>query len=136
MADLYAGAGSFGLEALSRGVASAVFVENGRKAIEALRSNLEALGLDLCPLRRRVEDYVRDVDQTFDLVFCDPPWTLDGNSVARVLSDLRRSLADDGLVILTRRTSDPIPEPDGYRIDDDRTMGDTRIIRYAKMDDE
>jgi 16S rRNA (guanine966-N2)-methyltransferase len=133
--DLYAGAGSFGIEALSRGAASAVFVENGRKAIEALRSNLDLLGLEVDPVRRRVEDYIRQTDRTFDLVFCDPPWTLDEESVERILADLHRAVADDGLVILTRRSTDPVPEPSGYRIDDDRRMGDTRIIRYAKMDD-
>jgi 16S rRNA (guanine966-N2)-methyltransferase len=133
--DLYAGAGSFGIEALSRGAASAVFVENGRKAIDALRSNLTTLKLELDPIRRRVEDFVADADQAFDLVFCDPPWTLDGQSVERILTGLRRTLAEDGLVVLTRRATDPVPEPVGYRIDDDRRMGDTRIIRYAKMDE-
>ena len=43
--DLYAGSGSFGLEALSRGAGSAIFVENGRKALKALRANISTLGL-------------------------------------------------------------------------------------------
>jgi 16S rRNA (guanine966-N2)-methyltransferase len=44
--DLFAGSGALGIEALSRGAASAVFVERAPRALEALRANLEALGID------------------------------------------------------------------------------------------
>ena len=46
MLDLFAGSGALGIEALSRGAASAVFVDSSRKAITAVRANLEALGID------------------------------------------------------------------------------------------
>lgn len=136
VADLYAGAGSFGLEALSRGAESVVFVENGRKAIDALVANLATLDLDIKPMRARVEDYLRHPDRQFDLVFCDPPWPLDSTALGNVLSDLRPWLSAGAIVVVTRRISDEIPRPGGYRIDDDRSMGDTRIIRYAKMESE
>lgn len=130
--DLFAGAGSFGIEAMSRGAASVVFVENGRKAIEALNKNLETLGISA--LVRRVDVYKYDaaVDGPFDLVFCDPPWTMMSDVLAEVLEKLGPCLADGAVIMTTRRSSDPIPQPDSLRIDDERRFGDTRIIRYRK----
>ena len=134
VADLYAGAGSFGIEALSRGARSVTFVENGRRAIEALRTNLGALRLEGVVVRRRVEDFIADTDDRFDLVFCDPPWPLASSDLQRVLEAVRPHLEGDAIVVVTRRASDAVPAPAGLRIDDERRMGDTRIIRYANMD--
>jgi 16S rRNA (guanine(966)-N(2))-methyltransferase RsmD len=77
--DLYAGSGSLGLEALSRGAASAVLVERGRQAADAIRRNVAELGLS-----ERAEVVSRDVFgaierlrarlERFDVVFADPPY--------------------------------------------------------------
>ena len=75
--DLYAGAGSFGLECLSRGAAAVTFVERGRTAQQALRKNLETLGFgaQATVLGISVEQaLVSLADRAFDLVFCDPPY--------------------------------------------------------------
>jgi 16S rRNA (guanine966-N2)-methyltransferase len=130
--DLFAGAGSFGIEALSRGAASAVFVESGRKALQALRTNLDALDVEAVVRTADVLTWDASADGPFDLVFCDPPWPMEASVVAGVLERLARDLTDDALVVVTRRSSDPTPEPDGYRIDDERRLGGTRIIRYRK----
>lgn len=130
VADLFAGAGSFGIEALSRGAASVVFVEHGRKALAALRSNLESLGLTAHVEQADVARWVDGSRDTFDLVFCDPPWPLDQAALSSLLERLSPRLAPEASVVVTRRASDPVPEPAGYAIDDDRRHGDTRIIRY------
>src|SRR6478735_3798853 len=72
--DLFAGPGAMGLEALSRGAASAVLVENDREALRAIDRNVDKLGL------RSVTVVPRDVLQalatdrrTYDLILCDPP---------------------------------------------------------------
>lgn len=76
--DLYAGTGALGIEALSRGAAHAVFVENAGGALKCLRENLEALELTAhsVVVRRPVERAQKDlvVMAPFDLIFCDPPW--------------------------------------------------------------
>jgi 16S rRNA (guanine966-N2)-methyltransferase len=75
--DLYAGSGSYGLEALSRGAASAVFVERGRAAIEALRSNVATVGLGGTVVATEVDSFLRAPgSRTYHLVFIDPPWDL------------------------------------------------------------
>jgi 16S rRNA (guanine966-N2)-methyltransferase len=134
VADLFAGAGSFGIESLSRGAASAVFVENGRKALEALRKNLGDLDLEATVVQADVAEWAARPHQPFDLVFCDPPWPLSTSDLAGILEDLAPSVAGDGLVIVTRRATDEIPYPAGFAIDDERRHGDTRIIRYMLKD--
>lgn len=130
VADLFAGAGSFGIEALSRGAARAVFVENGRKALAALRANLVSLDLDGEVVALDVAKW--DPDRDFDIVFCDPPWPMGRAELEETLQRIAPAVVDDGLVVVTRRSSDPVPAPGAYRIDDERTIGDTRIIRYRK----
>lgn len=130
--DLFAGAGSFGIEAMSRGAASVVFVESGRKALEALQTNLETLEIDATVRLADVLTWEPAAAATFDLVFCDPPWPMDAEAIAGTLDRLSPHLVDDAIVVSTRRAKDPTPEPVSLRIDDERTMGGTRIIRYRK----
>jgi 16S rRNA (guanine966-N2)-methyltransferase len=80
--DLFAGSGALGLEALSRGAASAVFVDSARRAREALARNLSATGFE--PLARVIAgDALKSLEQLaregarFDLVFLDPPYAAD-----------------------------------------------------------
>lgn len=129
--DLYAGAGSFGIEAMSRGAESVVFVESARAALEALERNLANLRIEATVVRGRVEDRVGSLPGPFDLVFCDPPWPLTDRELSPVLTAVRRLLDPDATVVITRRTGDPVPVVDGYRIDDTRAHGGTTIIRYV-----
>ena len=130
VADLFAGAGSFGIESLSRGAASVVFVEQGREALEALRANLRSLRMEATVERSDVVRWVDRGEWHFDLVFCDPPWPMDVATLTGVLERLQPHLEESAVVVVTRRATDPVPEPVGYAIDDDRRHGDTRIIRY------
>src|SRR5881409_2533008 len=86
--DLFAGSGALGIEALSRGAASAVFVERAAPAQAALRANLEALGIEADVRRADVRAFVRNVSEagrTYDLVFLDPPYR-DAERLGRELS--------------------------------------------------
>lgn len=134
VADLYAGSGSFGLEALSRGATSAVFVENGRKALAALRDNVETLGLGGVVVDMSVEDYLRRAEDDFHLVFMDPPWDQDTAVMDRQLAALDRLVVVNGEIIVSRRHSDRVPEyPENWRVATDKRYGDTRILRYEKV---
>ncbi len=134
--DLYAGSGSFGLEALSRGAESAVFVENGRLAVQALRSNIESLGLGGVIVTSPVSDFLAGAGHDFDLVFIDPPWDLPSVGLAGDLSALDRRLSAKGEVVTSRRFADESPShPENWRVATDRRYGDTRILRYEKETD-
>ena len=78
VADLWAGSGALGIEALSRGAAHCTFVERDRTALRVLRGNLEHLGLD--PVSRVVAgDAVAQAAQLdVDIVLADPPYQFDG----------------------------------------------------------
>ena len=79
LADLYAGSGAVGLEALSRGAAFCRFVERGPAAVQTIRANLASLGipagftLDSRPVARALADLAAGSER-FDLVFLDPPY--------------------------------------------------------------
>jgi 16S rRNA (guanine966-N2)-methyltransferase len=77
-ADLYAGTGAVGIEALSRGAAKAIFIEQNRSALAVLRQNLNSLGLDARSrvLQGRATALIGKIDA--DVVFLDPPYELGG----------------------------------------------------------
>lgn len=100
--DLYAGSGSVGIEALSRGARQVIFVENSRSAIRYLNMNLESIGTNGSAqvVNQDVERFLRGLTTRFNVVFADPPYAM-----AR-LSDLpsmifeRDIIARDGYVVI------------------------------------
>ena len=135
VADLYAGSGSFGLEALSRGAQTAVFVERGRKALEALRHNVKTVGLGGTVIAGTVSDYLDQANHRFHLVFLDPPWDQSSAQMEEDLARLDRLLLANAEVVVSRRHTDPVPSPpETWRVAAEKRYGDTRIIRYEKVD--
>jgi len=132
VADLYAGSGSLGLEALSRGAASAVFVERSRAALAALRANLVAVGLGGEMVAGDVADYLAREVGPFDLAFVDPPYALPLASVEQVLGALAPRLAGDATVVLHRRAGERLTPPPGLEVTDRRRYGDSEITRLVK----
>jgi len=136
VADLYAGSGSFGLEALSRGASSAVFVENGRKALQALRANVKTVGLGGTIIESTVQDYLKKGNHSFHLAFLDPPWPDSTEMMEEDLPALDRLLLPSAEVVVSRRHTDRAPvQPENWRVAADKRYGDTRIIRYEKVED-
>jgi len=138
--DLYAGTGALGIEALSRGASSAVFVERGRDALAALRENLTALGLDEegvshvvgAPVSRALATLVPPAGG-FTLVFCDPPYALVGDgSVGRTLAALPPLLGPDARIVLEHASADAPPplERTGLSLQESRKYGDTALALY------
>jgi 16S rRNA (guanine966-N2)-methyltransferase len=101
--DLFAGAGTLGIEALSRGAARATFVERGSEAVKALRRNLTttSFGARSEVVVANVVAYLDSRPQgPFDMVFCDPPFADVGIAEATLGHDgLRSALAPEGLVV-------------------------------------
>jgi len=133
-ADLFAGTGALGIEALSRGVAHVTFVERDRHALEVLSANLDALGL-----ARRAAVVAGDVYAALDggaeswpLVLADPPYG-EGHP-SRLLAFLgeRTALAPGGrLAIEHSMREDAGDGSDGLRRVKERRVGDTSLSIYA-----
>jgi len=131
--DLYAGSGSLGLEALSRGARSVLFVESGRGAVRVLKENIAAVGLGGDAVLAKVEDFLNQGIGTFDLVFVDPPYEVPLPSVEAVLGRIVRRLADGATIVVHRRSgSGEIPRIPGLAMSDQRRYGDAAITRLTK----
>ena len=109
VADLYAGSGAVGLEALSRGASAVVLVESDPAAVRCLRANVDAVGLPGAEvLAGRVERVVSRPtgSAAYDLLFADPPYELTDDDLRAVLTTAADNgwLAADALLVVERAT--------------------------------
>ena len=132
--DLFAGTGALGLEALSRGARSTVFVEQSAVAARQLRKNidlLEAEGARVCQVS--ASDYLQEEKaDRFDIVFLDPPFAKDSlTETCRLLAE-RGLLAEKAVVYLELARDQDMPTlPEGWQVRKDKTAGN---VRYALVD--
>jgi 16S rRNA (guanine(966)-N(2))-methyltransferase RsmD len=126
--DLFAGSGALGLEALSRGAASATFVDSSAASLAAVNANLQALGGEAEVRRADALRFVRAAPgeaREYDLVLLDPPYRL-AERLGRELSEaLPAVLAPSALVVSESDRRAPLPLDLPLR--DERRYGDTLI---------
>ncbi|MCC5948069.1 MAG: 16S rRNA (guanine(966)-N(2))-methyltransferase RsmD [Nitriliruptoraceae bacterium] len=131
--DLYAGSGGLGLEAASRGAASVTFVERDRRALEALRHNVELVDLPGCEIvARPVEAAIAHGfgARRFDLVLADPPYDLDEDAVAGLLASLVALLAPGAILVVERGSRSPAPRwPAHVEVHEPRRYGAATLHR-------
>ena len=126
VADLYAGSGALGIEALSRGAASCQFVEFDRKAADALQANLAALGavarakVVTCPVERFVPL------QPLDLIFADPPYASGSGSALVALACGREWFEPGGWLAVETERGDHV-DPCSLTTVAERDIGRARI---------
>jgi len=123
--DLFAGAGTLGIEALSRGAAHATFVEQGPRAIVALRKNLEATGLAGRATVVRA-NALTFLDRPFeaDLAFCDPPFA-DVEAHGAALA----KLAAPGRLVVARALRKHLPAiPPSLRVARTKEIGEETLL--------
>jgi 16S rRNA (guanine966-N2)-methyltransferase len=128
--DLYAGSGALGIEALSRGADSAVFVERDPNAVAAIERNLAAIGVDAELVRDDVARFLARADGEFELVFCDPPY----DSAARLAGMLAERLpavtAPQARIVTESDKRNPLVLP--FPLVTERAYGDTRIAIHER----
>jgi 16S rRNA (guanine966-N2)-methyltransferase len=129
--DLYAGSGALGIEALSRGAGSAVFVERDARAAAAIRRNLEAVGAEAEVRRQDALRFLAAGAGPFDLVFVDPPYDCAGRLSGPLTERLPGVLREDALIVTESDKRTPLEL--GLTLARERTYGDTRIAvhRFA-----
>lgn len=130
--DLYAGSGALGLEALSRGAASVMFVESDRRAAAVLERNIATLGLPGATLRRGQVTAVLAAGAAapVDLVLADPPYDVETADVLTVLAALTAHgwVDEETLAVVERAAgSTPLSWPSGWHPWAQRVYGDTRL---------
>jgi 16S rRNA (guanine966-N2)-methyltransferase len=126
--DLFAGSGALGLESLSRGAASVVFIDRSARAIAAVRANVDALGVTADVRRMEANTALRTASaggEAYDLVFLDPPYR-HAAGLGRELSDaLPAVLACGARVVSESDRRDPLQLD--LPLTDERRYGDTVI---------
>jgi 16S rRNA (guanine966-N2)-methyltransferase len=132
--DLYAGSGALGIEALSRGGASATFVDSDAAAVRAIRENLERTDAEgTRVVRADALAFLRNAErqgERWDLAFCDPPYRLAarlGEPLSRMLEPV---LTPGARVVCESSYRQPL-ELD-LPLDRERRYGDTRIAVYRR----
>src|SRR4029079_1876778 len=127
--DLFAGTGALGLEAISRGAAFALFVDDGTEARALLRQNVEALGVAATRLFRRDATRLAPVHsvEPFSLLFLDPPY---GKGLAeKALASAREGgWLTNGALIVVEELAGAFKPPEGFEEVERRAYDDTEFV--------
>ena len=133
--DLFAGSGALGIEALSRGASSVVFVEGDRQSTETIEGNLAKTRLKGRVRQQDVFDFLRHASgaEIFDIVFADPPYekTEDGERFTEKLlanEALSQLMDADGILVLEKRPDENLPEMKQWRLLRQKTYGATEVL--------
>ncbi|MDZ7815442.1 MAG: RsmD family RNA methyltransferase [Planctomycetota bacterium] len=137
MLDLYAGSGSFSIEAVSRGAESAVAVERSSRPGATAKANIALTGFDsnIELVRADVAAYVRrTVDETsFDIVFADPPFAKADDkcpSFRKLRGLLGDITAPDGLFVIRIFEQVEVPQVAAMKLTKDKKIGISRLLFY------
>ena len=134
--DLFAGTGALGLEALSRGAAFALFIDDAVAARGAIRENIEKMRVTGATklFKRDATDLGEAGNLTpFDLVFADPPYGNGLGEQALASAVIGGWLAPNAVVILEERAGIEVPPIPGLEQIDSRDYGDTTIRFYRRL---
>ena len=137
--DLFAGSGAIGLEALSRGAASCVFVDEHRQAANVITENLAKTRLENGRIvRAEVLSYLKRDAATYDLIFADPPYFKnvgDKDHISALLASdlLQPRLATAGWFIAETSASQRSPEHAGWSLIDRREYGGCAVLLYSPL---
>mgnify|MGYP001558972826 FL=1 len=132
--DLFAGAGGVGIEALSRGAARVVFIDDDRKSLKTIRINVDDSGLSAKAevIAAKVETYIKKTEEQFDIVFLDPPYSLGIIPLLEQIGD-SNLLKHDAVVVAEHFKKQASPKQAGalslYR---EAVYGDTVLAFYER----
>ena len=134
--DLYAGTGALGIEALSRGAASATFVDAEAASCQAILATLARIAMSTraTVLRGRLPAALASVDGQFDIIFLDPPYQDDATTT---LLQLPPFVRPTGVVVYEHASRYNPPErPDGLLLAERRVYGDSAVALYVPQEGE
>lgn len=137
--DLFGGTGQLGIEAISRGAKSCVFVDAGEKACSLIRENVKRCKMEQqCRIvRGDYLQFLQNCRETFDIVFLDPPYAeVFLENALKKISEID-ILSDRGIIICERPTEKVMPlEIPGLQLKKDYRYGKTIISVYRRMNAE
>lgn len=135
--DLFAGTGALGIESLSRGASTAVFVDAEASSCQAILQSVARAGYtaNATVIRGRLPASVKDLTGPFDIVFVDPPYQSEFG--AETLACIAPLVAAGGLVVYEHGSRyNPAERPPGLALVERRVYGDSAIALYAREEGE
>ena len=130
--DLFAGTGQLGIECLSRGAESCVFVDESREAVRIVKENLKTCNLKGTVLQMDALSFLRTAG-TFDLIFIDPPYDSKLYEPALEIINLVDILSDGGIIVCEARKECVLPEMRApYRKRREYSYGKLKVCTYVK----
>jgi len=132
--DLFAGSGSLGLESLSRGAASCVFVEISKEAIEVINKNLSNVEEVAVVVNSDVLKWINLSEYKYDLIFIDPPYEFESERVSILINSSVKNLRDTGKIIVHRHSSSERTNiVKKLELDKEKSFGQSVLRIYKKV---
>ena len=128
--DLFCGTGSIGIEALSRGANSVVFVDSSKESVAITQKNLSALKENGKVVLSDAENFLRTSDMRFDVVFLDPPYAYDASAVIALAAE-KRLLKDGGVIVYEHSADAEAKNFELLRLYDTRKYGAAAFDFYV-----
>jgi 16S rRNA (guanine966-N2)-methyltransferase len=130
--DLFAGSGSLGIEALSRGAAHATFVEEDDGAADSIERNIRMLGCEQRASLMTMDavGFIERCMEQFDLIFADPPYAYDATAQIPAMIFANNLLAASGYLLIEHSKESKFESTDAYSAGPEKQFGRTRVTFF------
>ena len=132
--DMFAGTGSIGIEALSRGADSCTFIDKSPQAIRCIKNNLSNLGFDdrSIVMQGDSREVAAKLTKTYDIIFLDPPYGKD--LVISIMKNLKLLLKEEGIIVVETENKIELPSQyETFQLIKTSKYGDTQIWYYQRQ---
>ena len=131
--DLFAGSGSMGIEALSRGAKYVTFIDNSPDCIKQINKNLQEYKNDYSVLKLDVSNYINEVASKYDIIFYDPPFEYLTEDINEDINEIVKNLDKDAFIVIHRHSnSSSIVLPNDVELYKEKNYGQSKILILRK----
>ena len=132
--DLFAGTGSLGIEAISRGAAHSYFVDTEEKSLGLVRDNIGQLRCEpVCTVvKADAMEFMETADKQFDLIFADPPYAFKDTAMIPEIIFRKNLLKKKGFLIIEHLKSTKFPDSPQYQLAVRKEFGQTEVSFFSK----
>jgi len=132
--DLFAGSGSLGIEALSRGAKYVTFIDNSVDCINQIKKNLKEYEKDYSVINLDVTNYISEIMNSYNIIFYDPPFEYLSEKVNLDIEELSNNLKGEGFIVIHRHSNSPSTVlPKDVELYKEKNYGQSKILILRKL---
>ncbi len=132
--DLFAGSGSMGIEALSRGAKYVTFIDNSVDCINQIKKNLKEYEKDYSVINLDVTNYISEIVNSYNIIFYDPPFEYLSEKVNLNIEELSNNLKGEGFIVIHRHSNSPSTVlPKEVELYKEKNYGQSKILILRKL---